>query len=513
MQRKVLPLLLLALTQQQPSAASTPPLSRPPTSAAVVPHHERNRAAALASSAASGASSATRRRHRASLASWAAPRHTRAAAAPPFVVYPADFGADPTGLRDSTAAFAAAMAALLAHNTSGHSDEGGTVDLGGAMLDLEGGDYLVDAPLLVPSNYSNCAIAHGTLRAGAGFPPSRFLVEVGEPGAYCVNWGDSCNENIDLEDLLLDGSQVAAGCARFTAVIGVNAGPDIFCMNFTQVGIDIEAGHEVELHESWIGSCWYTPPAACWLNASALGATTGVLINGNDHLLSQVVVFAALVGVEVNGAANIISVTHTWNTQSGAVAAAVGMQVNSWQNRIISPYLDYVPFVCRGCAVTTVTGAFFLCAQAQFLPDPNGYPVSGVYFAGSEFACLGDGESDFVALPGAANYSGVQDVTIVGSLTDNPKSVKRSTTAQLTLSGPPSAWTFDFGGRLLFPAYAAPIRSVLYSVAAADGSAAPFPHYAVVDGFSVRITAGAGAPADSNFSVTVAVDQSEHLSG
>ena len=289
---------------------------------APLPHHLRNRAAALASSAASGASAATRRRHRASLASWAAPRHTLAGAAAPFVIYPADFGADPTGLRDSTAAFAAATAALLARNTSGHSDEGGTVDLGGALMDLEGGDYLVGAPLLIPSNFSNCAIAHGTLRASAAFPPDRFLVEVGVAGSYCVNWGNSCNENIDLEDLLLDGSQVAAGCMRFTAVIGVNAGPDIFCVNYTSVGVDMEAGHEVELHESWIGSCWYTPPEKCWLNATALGKTTGVLINGNDHLLNQVVVFASLAGVIVNGAANILTTVHTWSSQSGAVSCA-----------------------------------------------------------------------------------------------------------------------------------------------------------------------------------------------
>jgi hypothetical protein len=86
-------------------------------------------------------------------------------------------------------------------------------------------------------------------------------------------------------------------------------------------------GHEVELHESWVGSCWYTPPSACWLNASALGNTVGVLINGNDHLLNQVVVFAGLVGVEVNGAANILTTVHTWNTQSGSVPDAVGIRV------------------------------------------------------------------------------------------------------------------------------------------------------------------------------------------
>ena len=105
-----------------------------------------------------------------------------------------------------------------------------------------------------------------------------------------------------------------------------------------------------------------------------------------------------------------------------------------------------------------------------------------------------------------------QDVTIVGSLSDNPKSVKRSTTAQLTVAGPPASWVFDFSQRLLFPAYAAPIRSLLYSVAASNGSAAPFAHYAVIEGFSVRIVSAAGAGGEP-FIVTVAVDQSEHVSG
>ena len=474
-----------------------------------VPHYQRNRALALASSAASGAHSSTRRRHREMISSWSPPRHTQAPA-PPFTVYPVDFGADPTGILDSTDAFNKAMLSLLSHNTSGHQDEGGTFDLGGAMLDLEGGDYLISAPILVPSNYSNMAIAHGTLRASNSFPTSRFLIQVGDAGSYCVNWGDSCNENIDFEDLLLDGSQVAAGCMIFNAVIGVNAGPDIFCVNFTETGIDMEGGHEVELHESWVGSCWYTPPSLCWLNATALGKTTGVLINGNDHLLNQVVVFAGLAGVVVNGAANIITTTHTWNTQQGSVPDAVGIQCNSWQNRFVAPYLDYVPFVCKGCAVTTMTSAFFLCAQAQFVPDPNGYPVSGIYISGSEFACLGDGQADFLALSSSVNYTGVQDVTIVGSLTDNPKSLKKSTQSQLTITGPSTSWTFDFSNDLLFPLYAAPIRSVQYSISSSNGSALPFSHFAFTDGFTVKIISDTN-DVTTNFTVTASVDQSLRL--
>jgi len=234
-------------------------------------YHRKNRAAALESTN-SFASRATRNRHARMLKAWSAPAHLTSV--PSYTIFPGDYGADPTGQRDSTAAFTAALGALLSRNTSNHEDEGGTIDLGGSSLDLEGGDYLISAPVIIPGMYSNCAIAHGSLRASSSFPTASFLVEIGSPGQPCSNWGDSCNEDVSLEDLFLDGNQVAAGCVRFTAVIGVNAGPDIFCVNFTTAGIDIEGGHEVELHESWIGACWYTPPAACWLNASALGATT-----------------------------------------------------------------------------------------------------------------------------------------------------------------------------------------------------------------------------------------------
>jgi hypothetical protein len=156
----------------------------PATPASRLPHHLRNRAGA----ARSVADPRIRARHAALMRSWATPAHLSAPPDAAWVISPITYGADPTGRTDSTAAFAAAIAALLARNTSGHADESGTVDLGGATLDLGGGDYLISAPVAVPSNYSNYAIAHGTLRASPSFPPASYLVEVGSQGAPCTNW-------------------------------------------------------------------------------------------------------------------------------------------------------------------------------------------------------------------------------------------------------------------------------------------------------------------------------------
>jgi hypothetical protein len=65
-------------------------------------------------------------------------------------IVPADFGADPTGTKDSTAAMQAAMSALLSRRGPPVSMASNITDLGGATLDLSGGSYLISAPLVIP---------------------------------------------------------------------------------------------------------------------------------------------------------------------------------------------------------------------------------------------------------------------------------------------------------------------------------------------------------------------------
>ena len=55
------------------------------------------------------------------------------------VIYPTDFGADPTGETDSSTAFNRSVAALLALAREDHKDTFQLYDLGGATLDLGGG--------------------------------------------------------------------------------------------------------------------------------------------------------------------------------------------------------------------------------------------------------------------------------------------------------------------------------------------------------------------------------------
>lgn len=65
-----------------------------------------------------------------------------------------DYGADPTGNTDSTAALSAAISDAFKAQTNGFLMEG-IANLGGAWISLEGGIYLISRPLRFP-------------RAGAG---------------------------------------------------------------------------------------------------------------------------------------------------------------------------------------------------------------------------------------------------------------------------------------------------------------------------------------------------------
>ena len=59
-------------------------------------------------------------------------------------------------------AFQDAMAVLLTRG-SNHTLSNGIVDLGGAILDLSGGDYLISAPLYIPNYYGNVHVTGGAV--------------------------------------------------------------------------------------------------------------------------------------------------------------------------------------------------------------------------------------------------------------------------------------------------------------------------------------------------------------
>ena len=234
---------------------------------------------------------------------------------PSTLLYPVDYGADPTGVADSTSAFAALMAPLLSPTRFNHNHRlaNGNVDLGGATVDLQGGDFLLSAPLLLPFCFGNVRFQRGTLRASPTFPPSSYFVELGHGDAeQCkATEQDTTLENVAVSELMLDGAQVASGCLRISVVMGAVLGPNNLYLGFTRAGLTVSGGHEVQISASWMGQFTYDYPR------KERGTAMGIELLGNDHVISDVVVFSAQTGIDVRGAANLIVNAHTWNQATG----------------------------------------------------------------------------------------------------------------------------------------------------------------------------------------------------
>ena len=330
-------------------------------------------------------------------------------------------------------------------------------DLGGRTLALGGGVFLLSEPLVIPPNYGNLNIADGTLRASEHFDKARYLIEIGsstdchpllpsgKPDAQA-----SCNEFVNVQNVLLDASLVAAGGMRIAQTMGATVGPAAFFIGFTTTGLKVDKGHEVMLTEAWLASCYWSD-SACKGSGKASNAIA-VQINGNDHYLSNVIVFDyAHIGVEINGAANLLSSVHTWN--GGGTGISLGNPTSSYgahQNRLLGCYLDYNTLDMYDPSDVVIESTFFLETHARLLPIKGN--VSGLTMRYNSYTT-----SQSVELVGAFHrVSGVSitEETNAAAFTR----VKRS----LSHKSPSTRWEFDFSGVLLFPHVA--IDEVQYSL-------------------------------------------------
>lgn len=282
-------------------------------------------------------------------------------------VSPVDYGADPTGKNDATEAVKAAMDALL-NGTVGVPDmASGITNLGGAVLDLRGGVYLISAPITIPPYVGNVHIGGGgTLRASATFPTNRYLIEIGSQACTPKDGQNVCNEFVTVSDVFLDASHVCAGGIHVAMTMGTTI-TNSFMIGFNRAGVLVDQGHETMVSECWLAEYYWSekhPETTCDRSVDGSGST-GVLINGEDNIVSDVIVFDfACLGVWVNGAANLLSGVHSWN--GGGVAIAVNGSYDV-QDRIIDCYLDYSTLEIVNPKFVLVQGNFFYNTHASLL--------------------------------------------------------------------------------------------------------------------------------------------------
>lgn len=392
-------------------------------------------------------------------------------------INPVDYGADPTGKRDSSPAFNLLFASLF--NTTVHHKHMavGIVDLGGATVDLGGGEYLLSKPLFVPPFFGNVHFRDGSLRAAPSFPTDKWLVMVGDLGCKPllpdgkVDGQGSCVEFITFSEMLFDAAHVAAGGLNIAKAMGATVGPSAFFIGFRKQGIRIDGGHEVMVVETWLAECY-------WSNFEPLGGpcigsgaepewksvSVGIQINGPDNYLENVIVFGfTRVGVEINGHMNVLYGVHTWNSAplppdyKPGVGISLGGPSSPFNdhndNRLIGCYLDYNTLDMYDPSHTVVESTMFLgthaILHAMNRTDRWGNAtIEGLVMRYNTFTT-----KQSIVLDG--KFKVTNTVVISDNINSKATTVQRSITKNAA-----TRWDFDFSDALVFPN----IEQVTYSV-------------------------------------------------
>jgi hypothetical protein len=458
-----------------------------------------------------GGRASTRSAHRRMIASWGGVARPSEPSYP--VVFPTDYGADPTGTEDSSPAFAQALAAVLSRRSPGKNLSDGIADLGGCVLDLQGGAYLLSAPLHIPQFVGNMRIIDGTLRASPAFPAAEYLLQVGASPCSTPSGQGSCNQNIGLSGLTLDGSHAAAGCLLISSTMGATLDSSSAIFGFNQTGIHIQGGHEVMVSETWVAAYPWSSPF------KETTDTVGILVAGNDHFLTSVIVYSARVGVKLTGAANKLVDVHTWNEATGN--GGTGILNMASQNIFYGCYLDFTNLVLAVAQQLSFSGGFFLGgAQAVFAARSPSDAVVGVTLSGNVwYDCSGP---SLAVNESSGAFTSVTDLQLTGTAFCGGSSSKATglpqATQRLTAAAggalPPKTYTVDFAPQLLFPHAGLVSASAAVSVLA--GSAATGCQAAIV----LPSVPAPGQPLTVQVSVTggqcaavdVSVDQSSSSS-
>eukprot|EP00929_Paragymnodinium_shiwhaense_P015937 TRINITY_DN124023_c0_g1_i1.p1 TRINITY_DN124023_c0_g1~~TRINITY_DN124023_c0_g1_i1.p1 ORF type:complete len:503 (+),score=54.08 TRINITY_DN124023_c0_g1_i1:52-1560(+) len=300
-------------------------------------------------------------------------------------VKPEDFGADPTGVRDSTSALQDAVnvcvqRAKVSPNGvfPGDEDNWGPVgDAGGCLVDLDGGEYRISRSIQIPELVANMQLGHGSIVADAkNFTQDGFLLVVGVKGSCKVPQG-SCNMDLNFPDLFLSGSNVA-NAMQVNNVMGVTVGPGGYFLNFTSYGVQINDGHEVMMDRCWLGETNFDYKFAAHGNTPK---ATAIEINGNDHYILNTIVFSSKVGVAVHGAATVITGVHVWFPVNQALAFndTKAFHITEARNRFTGCYADggRVLFEGSGLQHNFWTGGFECCAGSGLMQVPHGIILRG----------------------------------------------------------------------------------------------------------------------------------------
>ncbi|KAF5474569.1 hypothetical protein F2P56_006457 [Juglans regia] len=187
------------------------------------------------------------------------------AAPSPHVYHVTSYGADPTGREDSTEALLRAISDAARGPSTGSLLEG-IQNLGGAQINLEGGNYVISQPLRLPATgVGNLMIHGGSLRASDDFPTDENLIDLSASStsnneenkesskdAELLSSSSPYNyEYITIRDLMLDSNYRGGGIEVINSLR--TSIDNCYITHFTTNGILVQGGHETYIRSSFLG--------------------------------------------------------------------------------------------------------------------------------------------------------------------------------------------------------------------------------------------------------------------
>lgn len=469
-----------------------------------------------------------------------------------FILGVTSFGADPTGKVDSSAAIRAAInKAWSIGEASGWNFTYGP-DLGGIVIDLEGGQYLLESPVQWPGRPGgNLVVQHGSLHAGASFPAGGYLFQldaipppnkttpVDNPLALGTERGPSAlrgtatgYDDITFRSVLFDGRSRAGGIKLLNALRMYFDGCYFLGYPAGAAGLWLsKAGGATYVESSWFsGFDWPSPECA----SSLEDAGVAMLVGYPDSMASDVIVACSAGGMVVRSGAWIARSVHVFGVLNkdgmGYLSLEKGVEA-----RLESPYVDFARIFTTPSSPLTMTDGFFLgCPAPHQVPTEHTHPfiqvnvsadgpspdvvIKGLSVTGSQFNGRSCDQGQPVPVEAVAFPPGtslrlqntvIEDCTFSGTRA----AATRITVANYTRI-PRDTFTFDLSGITAFPAATglgkSAFASLLYSVKTSAGG---FVRSVIDSEDTVNTTVVVRLDDPIQGSVSLSVDQSEYPFG
>ncbi|XP_042518822.1 polygalacturonase QRT3 [Macadamia integrifolia] len=360
------------------------------------------------------------------------------------VFYPIGYGADPSGEKDSSEAILDALKDVFQVGKRGSVLLPGVSDLGGVVIDFQGGNYSISKPIRFPaSSMGNVVVQRGTLRASKTFPGQRHLIELwshnsGKTGA---NNAGIYYEDITFRDLLLDSNLQGGGIyTKDSARIRID---NCFFIHFTTQGIRVENGHETFISSSFLGQ----HPTVGGDKGEKWFSGTAIDLASNDNAVTDVAIFSAATGIILRGQANILTGVHCYNKATGFGGIGILVKLGGLsQTRIDNCYLDYTGIVMEDPVQVHVSNAFFLGDANIVLKSIKGQ-ISGVNILNNMFT--GDPKNMVPIVKLDGKFRNIDQVVIDRNNVNGMK--LKTTVGRLTVAGKGTKWVADFSSMLVFP--------------------------------------------------------------